>query len=92
MKKGLILMTVVPVCSLLFGLNAMFAQEGQADHDKLFNDKCSQCHSLKRVEKRRMSAQDWEKTVQSMKKKKKSNITDEDAKVIVTYLAGRYGK
>lgn len=59
---------------------------------ELFEKKCSTCHGIKKPTSVQKSKDEWNTTVQRMKGKKNSNITDEDAKIITEYLSENYGK
>jgi cytochrome c5 len=63
---------------------------------QLVQERCTQCHSLDRVQKEKADAEEWGKTVAQMQKNaekmKKTPITDEEATKIVEYLAATYGK
>lgn len=51
----------------------------------LFETRCSKCHSIDKTN-RTESAEYWKATVQKMKKKYFSGISDADASVITEYL------
>lgn len=69
------------------------AEPVKADKAKeLFEKKCSACHGFKKATSVQKTADEWNTTVQRMKAKKNSNITDEDAKIITEYLSENYGK
>ncbi|MCX8111107.1 MAG: photosystem P840 reaction-center cytochrome c-551 [Syntrophorhabdaceae bacterium] len=59
---------------------------------ELFEKKCSACHGFKKATSVQKTAEEWDATVQRMKAKRNSNITDEDAKIITEYLSLNYGK
>jgi hypothetical protein len=58
----------------------------------LFESKCSICHSINRPKSKNKSKEGWEATVMRMKNKNGCPITDEEAKMIIDYLAEKYGK
>ena len=51
----------------------------------LFEKRCSRCHSLDRTNKNE-SGEYWKSTVQKMKKKFFSGISDEEANIITEYV------
>ena len=55
--------------------------------EKLFESKCSICHSIDRPKSKKKSKEGWESTVMRMKNKNGCPITDEEAKMIIDYLA-----
>jgi cytochrome c5 len=57
--------------------------------EALLNDRCTKCHSLDRVTSAKKSASDWEKTVTRMVGKG-AQLTSEEQKVLVDYLAKTY--
>ena len=59
---------------------------------QLFESKCSICHSINRPKSKKKTQNGWEKTVLRMKNKNGCPITDEEAKLIIDYLAETYGK
>jgi len=68
------------------------AEQSQADGKGLFEAKCGTCHSIDRPKSKIKSKQEWEITVMRMKNVNRSPITDQEAKVIIEYLAWRFGK
>ena len=60
-------------------------QKGKA----LFEAKCIQCHSLEKSLNARKSLAEWEKTTEAMVRYANGTITEQDAKIIAKYLAGR---
>ncbi len=60
--------------------------------EELFESKCSICHFSNKAKVKKRSKEEWESTVMRMKKKKPSNMTDEEARIIIDYLAEAYGK
>ena len=55
------------------------------DPKALFEKRCSRCHSLDRTEQNKTEDY-WKATVERMKKKFFSGISDEEAKIITDYL------
>jgi hypothetical protein len=58
----------------------------------LFETKCSVCHSIDRPKSAKKALEAWTKTVTRMKGKKDGIISNDDAKIIIDYLALNYGK
>jgi len=63
----------------------------KANVEKLFESKCSICHSIDRPKSKKKSKKGWESTVMRMKNKNGCPINDEEAKIIIDYLAEKYG-
>lgn len=63
------------------------------DEEALFESRCnSTCHSSDRPKRKRKSAEGWKKTVVRMKHRNNCPITDEEARIIIDYLAKNYGE
>jgi mono/diheme cytochrome c family protein len=73
------------------GVLGQSAEEGQLDAAALFEQKCSICHSTNRAKSKHKTASKWATTVERMRKKG-APLTDEEAKVVIDYLAQNYGK
>ncbi len=85
------------ICSTLILLGLWpqaFAQEqaSTVDAKQLFENKCSFCHSLDRPRSKKMSKQGWESTVMRMKNTNGAPMSDEEAGIIIDYLAKEYGE
>lgn len=87
MKRFMFLSFVVAF--FFFATSAVYSSETQqADKTKeLFEKKCSNCHGLNRVKSAQKKPDEWKTTVERMMGKKNSNISHEDAKVIIEYLS-----
>jgi len=57
-----------------------------------FETKCSTCHKVDTATSKKKSAKDWGKTVRRMKNVRGAQVTDEEAQMIIDYLAKYYGK
>ena len=68
------------------------AEKGKVDAKAFFEQKCSTCHSIDRPKSKKKTAKEWESTVMRMKNVNGCPITDEEAKIIIDYLAKNYGK
>ncbi len=91
MKKISIVLVAVFVSLLIFsGLSA--GEEKENSGKKLFEEKCSVCHSTERATSKKKSKEGWERTVKRMQKKLSGHISDEEAEAIVEYLSTHYGE
>lgn len=90
MKLFLIVVTVVVFLSL--GLHLQSSAAEMVDPKALFEKKCKTCHSTSRAKSMSQTKEGWTKTVMECKERKNSNITDEEAKIIIDYLTKTYGK
>jgi mono/diheme cytochrome c family protein len=67
------------------------AEEQPSGH-QLFETNCKRCHSIERPKSKRKTREGWEKTVMRMKNINGAPITDNEAQLIIDYLAETYGK
>jgi mono/diheme cytochrome c family protein len=58
--------------------------------EELLQDRCTQCHTLDRVETASMTQDEWQGTVERMIGKG-AQLTDAEAQVLVQYLTKNYG-
>ena len=58
----------------------------------LFEEKCSTCHSIGRPKSKTKTKDEWEITVMRMNNMHGAPITEEQARLIIGYLAENYGK
>jgi cytochrome c5 len=65
--------------------------EGTMDGEKLFETKCSICHTIERPKSKKKTKAEWETTVMRMKNKNGCPVSDEEAKAIIDYLSEKYG-
>ncbi len=87
MRKKVTLISLVLGGFLLFaGTSALSEQEH--DGEKLVNERCSQCHTLERVEIARTmkDKKAWEKTVDSMISKKPGLLDAAERDAVVEFL------
>jgi hypothetical protein len=86
---------VVFLCAVLFvSLSYAYVYgEGKAgvDVQMLFEKKCSSCHSADRAKKKQKTVEEWTTTVMRMKNVRGCQVTDDEAKLIIDYLARNYG-
>lgn len=68
------------------------SHEKMMSAEQLFEGKCSLCHSIDRPKAKKKSKEGWESTVMRMKNKNGCPISDEEAMMIIDYLAEEYGK
>jgi len=62
------------------------------DAKTLFEKKCSACHSADRSKSLKKTNEEWTKTVTRMQEKRKENISNDEARIIIDYLTKTYGK
>jgi mono/diheme cytochrome c family protein len=89
--RKLIICLMAMVALIASGVLGQSAEKGEVDAGALFEQKCSICHSTNRPKSEHKTASEWAATVESMRKKG-CPLTDEEAQVIVDYLAQNYGK
>jgi len=90
--RNRVLKNFILILIFLFISSVFFNAEIYGNDPKLlFEKKCSACHPSERPKSLKKSKQDWEKTVLRMKNKKGSNISEEEAKVIIKFLSENYG-
>ncbi|HOV90224.1 MAG TPA: photosystem P840 reaction-center cytochrome c-551 [Syntrophorhabdaceae bacterium] len=87
MKRFMFLSFVVAF--FFFATSGVYGAEAQKDNKtkELFEKKCSSCHGLNKVKSAQKKPDEWKTTVERMMGKKNSNISHEDAKVIIEYLS-----
>lgn len=82
------LMIVIAMsCGIVIGAYAADIKNPKA----FFEETCSQCHSIDIPKGERMSKDDWASTVNRMRNNG-LGISDQEAAVIIEYLAVTYGK
>ncbi len=91
MKLSILILTMLAFFSSGCVPMQCYAQE-KIDAKALFEKKCSACHSTSRPKSLSKTKEEWTKSVTKCKEKKNSNISDEEAKIIIDYLAKTYGK
>ena len=67
-----------------------YAQE-KIDAKVLFEKKCRACHNTSRAKSLNKTKEEWTKTVTECKERRNSNITNDEAKIIIDYLTKTYG-
>jgi cytochrome c5 len=99
MSKGRVLFSIVFVGLLVMAL--VIACGGQEPTQappapptvggaELLQGRCTQCHTLDRVEAANKTQAEWEATVERMRGKG-ANLTDDEAQTLVEYLTETYG-
>jgi len=86
-------MVVVVLVVLTSSLYPAGAEEGGgiADGKALYEERCTPCHSTKRIERMKKSRERWKNTVMRMREKDPHRIGIEEAETIVDYLAENFG-
>ncbi len=68
-----------------------YGEEKKVDAKALFEKNCSRCHSIDRPKSKKKTKEAWETTVMRMKNVNGCPISDDEAKIIIDYLAENYG-
>ncbi len=82
---------VLTAALFLLSGSAFAAEPAQAPGKKLFEAKCSACHSLSRPLGKNKDREGWTATVTRMQKVNGCPVTDEEAKQIIDYLVSERG-
>jgi cytochrome c5 len=72
--------------------NSNAGEEKNVYAKPIFEQKCSVCHELDRAKSKIKTYDEWYKTVTRMKNGHSAKITDDEVKLIVDYLAAKYGR
>ena len=88
--KNIFLCVLGLALSLLIGVAQNVPASGTPEN-VLFEQKCSICHSIERPESKVKTRKEWETTVTRMRNVHDAPITDDEARVIIEYLAKHYG-
>jgi len=91
MKNMIVVFMALCMALTAYSLRETYAEEDN-DVKKLFAKKCGMCHPTDKPKSKEKSKADWEKTVMRMKNVNRAPINDEEANVIIEYLAEHYGK
>ena len=84
----------VYVFSLMFisvSATTAFGEEKKVDANTLFEKNCSRCHTIERPKSKKKTKEALNTTVMRMKNVNGCPITDDEAKMIIDYLAENYG-
>lgn len=82
-------------CILIAGMISSVAAEEKADitaAKALFETKCSMCHTTARATSANKTRADWESTVMRMKNSNGAPISEDEAQMIINFLAGEFGE
>ena len=88
--KNIFLCVLGLALSLLIGVAQNVPASG-TPAKKLFEQKCSICHSIERPKSKVKTRKEWETTVTRMRNDHDAPITDDEARVIIEYLAKHCG-
>ncbi len=88
MKKTTIITSLALGGFLLFAGTAAVSAVA-LDGEKLYQERCSQCHGLGRVERATKDQAGWETTVDRMIGKRAGLLNAEERDAVVEYLANR---
>jgi len=80
---------VAIMAGLVAGAGA--AEKKKDQGRELFEDVCSYCHSLHKVDGKELSKEEWSGLIKGMISEG-APVTDEEFSLIVDYLAKHYGK
>lgn len=84
------ILIVVLLLFCLISVTASLSAENRKDPRKLFEETCSECHSIEIPKEKRLSKAEWQDIVKRMKSNGLT-ISAEDEKIIVEYLSTTYG-
>ena len=88
MNKANIITSLALGGFLLFAGSAAVSSEA-LDGEKLYQERCSRCHGLGRVERATKDRAGWETTVDRMIGKRAGLLNAEERDAVVEYLANR---
>ena len=91
MKNPVVAVLALSAVFMFVSLQGTSAGEDK-DARKLFEKKCSICHSVKRPKSKRKTKPGWKETVMRMKDVNRAPISNKQARIIIDYLAENYGK
>ena len=82
---------IVAALFVTVSASAGYGEEKAVDAKALFEKNCSRCHTIERPKSKKKTKEAWETTVMRMKNVNGCPITDDEAKIIIDYLAENYG-
>ncbi len=93
MKKivGLILTGGFLFVSALFYHASAAEDAGTINAEALFESKCKLCHSIERPKSKKKTKDGWKSTVTRMQNINGAPVSDEEANILIDYLAEKYG-
>lgn len=81
------------LCTFLVFASPQGISAGKGKNAKeLFERKCSTCHSIEKPKSKAKTKAEWKSTVMRMKNVNMAPISEEEATIIIDYLAEHYGK
>jgi cytochrome c5 len=81
------------LCTFLLFASPQGVSAGEEKNaKKLFERKCSTCHSIERPKSKAKTKAEWKSTVMRMKNVNMAPISGEEATIIIDYLVEDYGK
>lgn len=81
------------LCTFLLFASLQGISAGKEKNAKqLFERKCSTCHSIEKPKSKAKTKAEWKSTVMRMKNVNMAPISEEEATIIIDYLAEHYGK
>ncbi len=87
-----VIVAVTALCMTLLAGSFQRISAGENNNPKsLFEKKCSICHSIERPMSITKTKEGWEATVMRMKDENDAPISNEEARIIIDYLAENYG-
>lgn len=75
---------------LTFSITGTAVFSSEKDPKTLFEETCSECHSIEIPKEKRLSKAEWQDIVRRMKSNGLS-ISEENERIIVEYLSKTYG-
>jgi nitrate/TMAO reductase-like tetraheme cytochrome c subunit len=92
--KKMIKARLITLVAGVFFLSTVWCQAAEKEGNNakaLFENNCGKCHNLDRPKAKKKTKDEWETTVLRMKKSG-AMITDDEAKLIISYLFDTYKK
>lgn len=82
---------LVTILFLAVSVITVYGGEEGGNAKALFEQKCSVCHSIDRPKSKKKSKEGWGATVTRMKNINRAPVTEEEAQMIINFLAQHYG-
>ena len=87
-----VIVAVTALCMALLAGSFQHLSAGEKNNPRrLFEKKCSICHSIDRATSITKTKKGWKITVMRMKDEQDAEISNEEARIIINYLAENYG-
>ena len=90
MKRFFFFLSAIPVVTIFFAISVSAVPKAN-DPKNVFEKKCGSCHGLDKTTSKKKTKNEWESTVQRMKKNG-ADLNDSEIKTIVDFLSAKYGK